>query len=272
MNVRKWLEIIGLDLIPYAIGLFTFINDASLEGMKLGGIYEKVQGLDLKKVEDALSYTKGLLDEESTRGEKIDSKAFNLIGVTAISTAFVTGISSLLPKGNHTIAFLIILALLYLTIVFSLTFTILLSSRVVRVGNYSYSVPEVTDVFKMKSQSLLEAKKERLASYVYCYSKNYRVNNVKASYLMGAQLWFRNSMIAFLLLAFILIPLFFSKTSNGSQQIATPAIVATYTYQGAPVNLSTPTSSPTLFVVQPTCIILPTETPTSVPAIGTPSP
>ncbi|MGD0857292.1 MAG: hypothetical protein ABSA18_16085 [Dehalococcoidia bacterium] len=272
MNARKFLEILGIDLFPYAIGLSKFEDDAPLEQAKLEDIQKQVQGFDQNKMDDALNYTKGLFDEESARGEKIESKAFSLISVTAISAAFITGVSSLLPKGYHTIASLIILAVLYLLIVFSLTLTILLASKVVVVGPYKYSAPDVADVIKMNSQALLETRKERLAIYLYCCSKNNQLHNVKASYLMGAQLWFRNSIIVFLFLALILVPFVFSNTNDNSQPLVTPTVVTIGTNQSTQAIVPAQTFSSPSFITRPTSAILPTETPTALLVISTHSP
>jgi hypothetical protein len=244
MNIGKLFEILGIDLLPYAMGLSKFTSNAPFEPTKLKEIREQVQGLDIKKLDEALNYTKELLDEESARGEKIESKAFSLIGVTGVSAAFVTGVSSLLPKGHQTTLSLILLAVFYLLVVISLTLTVLLASKVVVVGKYKYSTPDIADVFKMGSQVLLETKKDRLTSYLYCYANNNQLHNVKASYLIGAQLWFRNSVITFLLLALILIPVFFSNTIDNVQPLATQTFALTATLQETQIVIPvTPTSN-----------------------------
>jgi len=268
MNVGKLFEILGIDLLPYAMGLSKFTSNAPFEPTKLKEIREQVQGLDIKKLDEALNYTKELLDEESARGEKIDSKAFSLIGVTGVSAAFVTGVSSLLPKGHQTTLSLILLAVFYLLVVISLTLTILLASKVIVVGKYKYSTPDIADVFKMGSQVLLETKKDRLTSYLYCYANNYQIHNVKASYLIGAQLWFRNSVVTFMLLALILIPVFFCNTIDNVQSLATQTFVLTATLQETQIVIPvTPTSNLPLLTIQPTFAIKPAETPTSFPTV-----
>lgn len=270
MKVEKLFEVLGIDLLPYAIGLSKFKSSAPFEPTKLMEIREQVRGLDIKKVDEALNYTKELLDEESARGEKIESKAFSLIGVIGVSAAFVTGVSSLLPKEHQTTLSVIPLAIFYLLIVVSLTLTVLLASRVVVVGKYKYSTLDIADVFKMKSQSLLNTKKDRLTSYLYCYANNNQIHNIKASYLIGAQLWFRNSIITFLLLALVLIPAFFSDTTDVAQSLATQTLVLTATLQETLVPVTTTTNVPSS-TIQPTSAIKPSEAPTLFPTIVIPT-
>lgn len=239
ISIKQLLDLTGLDLIPYAIGLSTFKSNAPFEPSKLKDIRDKIQILEVDVLEDALKYSKELLDDESSRGEKTESKAYNLLGVTGISAAFITGISSLLPAESP-ITFNIILVFIltfYLFIVVSLTLTVLLASRVVAVRGYPR--PNIADIFKMRS--LIDAKLEQLSTYIYCFSQSCQRNNIKVSYLIGAQLWFRNSILIFLVLALLLICNFLTFTSNAQ-------ILATEVPSSVPTN---------------------TETPHLIPAIGT---
>jgi hypothetical protein len=262
MKIEKLFEIIGIDLIPYAIGLSKFKSNLPFEPIGLQDVRVQLQDLDAQKLEDALTYSKELLDSESARGEKTESKAYSLIGVTGISAAFVTGISSLLPNNYQlNLPFLLVLLLIsYLLIVVSLTMTVLLASRVVMVRSYTY--PDIADVFGMSSQSLLEAKLDRLATYLYCYAKNCQTHNVKVSYLMGAQLWFRNSVIVFLLLAFILIPNFINSTTGHTQISVTETSIITVTAQQISSASAIP---PTL--ISPTYTVTVQSTPATLPSM-----
>lgn len=264
MDARKLSELLGVDLIPYAFGLTEFDENKSNKPFTYKDIKEQIQGLGDKKLDDALNYSKELLNEESARGEKIESKAFSLIGVTGISTAFVTGISSLLPKANLTTFLLILLALSYVFVVISLTLTILLAFKVVVVGKYKYFTPDIFDVYKMESISLLETKKDRLTTYLSCYDNNSKIHNIKASYLIGAQLWFRNSVLSFLFLAFILIPVFFHNTSD-TNTLPTPTqtILLPIDLQETQ-NIGKPS-------IQPTLAKMASETPTMHSSIEIPS-
>jgi hypothetical protein len=87
--------------------------------------------------------------------------------------------------------------------VISLTFTVLLAARVVIVGEYKFSYPSIESAFHKDS---LAAKKERLNDYLFCYNTNCKIHNIKASYLIGSQKWFRNTILLFLMLSFALAP------------------------------------------------------------------
>jgi hypothetical protein len=263
------LTSLGLDLFPKAFGKWTE-EESPKETIK--AIEEKIGDLDKKKFDDAFAYSVELLNRENDRGGTIESKAQNLIGVTGITTGFITGIASLLPeKINHLVEWQgIVILLLYILIALSLTMTILLAFRVIKVGKYKTIILDIEDVFKMQSISYEDIRKERLASIIYAYNRNQRTYDKKASYLIGSQIWFRNAIILFLLLAIasaILLP--FAKTDNSSFTEATPP---------PPVNLTslTPmaysaTSNP--IAKTPTCtkqVSSPTIAVTKSP-VGTPT-
>lgn len=257
---NRIIETLGIDLFPYAIGTVEFKSDAPFEPTKLGDIQNQVKDLDAKKLDDALVYSKGLLDDESSRGEKLESKAYNLIGVTGISAAFITGISSLIPSELQPFHPMLLgtLLFIYILIVISLTVTVLLASRVVIVGNYRYSFPDIADVFKMNGQSAIEIKKDRLTTYIYCYAKNNQIHNIKASYLIGSQLWFRNSVVLFLLLAFTFIPNIFYSTgiylsqSSAVLSLTPTTAMLTETQTVVPATPTIPVSLTPSGTIQPT--------------------
>ena len=260
-QVLKILEISGLDLIPYAIGHSKFPSEPISETTKLDQIRNQVRELGTKETDDALSFSKGLLDEESARGDKIEGKAYNLISVSGISVAFITGIYTLLPKDAPATFSMALIGLLviYFFIVISLTLTVLLASKVIIVGEYKYSSPNIEDVFSMGSQPLLETKKDRLSTYIYSYAKNSQIHNTKGSYLIGAQLWFRNSVILFLILALVLILNFIIGATINSQIVVTgtPTLLQTQS-----VGSSTPIILPPPITASPTLDLKPTNTPT----------
>jgi hypothetical protein len=231
--VEKILDALGFSVIPYAFGLLKFKIQPPIDSSKLGLIKERIKGFTNKNADEALSYCKELFEEEMKRGGKIENKAYSLIGVTGVSAAFITGIPKLLPEKTigfflwHNISIMVV----YILIVISLTFTILLASRVVIVGGYKFAYPDVTDIFNINSQSLLSIKKERLNAYLYCYINNCKIHNIKASFLIGSQIWFRNTIILFLILAFILAPSIFSDLNGVSQNPPTTATIVNSSIQ-----------------------------------------
>jgi hypothetical protein len=71
--------------------------------------------------------------------------------------------------------------------------TIILAIKVVAVGEYRFSYPSANDIFELANKPLHDVKKERVSSLFSSFSQNNRVINRKATFLKGAQLWFRNS-------------------------------------------------------------------------------
>lgn len=235
--LNKIVESLGFDTIPYAIGFAEFKAIAPFEPSRFSEIKTRVDDIVGEKLVDALSFSKDILSAENDRGDKIENKAYSLIGTTGISTAFVTGITSLLANSSATSVFWVIIVL-YILIVLALTFTVLLASRVVIVGKYQYAYPDISDVFNMGSQALDTAQKDRLASYVYCYTKNFQIHNIKASYLTASQIWFRNAIILFLFLASMLV-------IGGFQNTDTTGILPSVTSSATAV-VASPSSTVTL--------------------------
>ncbi len=260
---RNLADVLGLDVISYALGFKKFTSTVPFQPSKFKEIEDKVHDLADKKLDDALAFSKEILDGENDRGDIIENKAHNLIGVTGISTAFVTGVTSLISDNVEPIFFWLI-PVLYVFIVLSFTFTVLLASRVVIVGEYKYASPEISDVFNMRTQDLNEARKERLASYIYCYGKNFQVHNIKASYLIASQIWFRNAVILFLFLALTLV---FSVSHKLDIITVTPTPLPSLSLTITPTGftgtqLYTPTANVTETKTTPTTIptLSPSET------------
>jgi hypothetical protein len=262
--IKKIWELLAIDYIYYALGISKFKSKAPFEPSKLSEIKEKFHGLTARKIDDALSYSKELLDAESARGDKIESKAYTLIGVTSVSAAFITGVSSLLPEKIQPIfpTLLFFLFFLFVLIVISFTLTILLASQVVIVGEYKYVTPDIADVFKMNDESLIDTKRERLSTYIYSYAKNSQIHDIKASFLIGSQLWFRNAVVLFLMFAFVLAITIFSSPNFSNSATPTPIVTATSTITITPTLSSTPTIT-RLFSKTPTAVtVLLSKTPT----------
>jgi hypothetical protein len=254
--IRKTVESLGFDEIPFALGFLKFQPYAPFQPTKLKDIEGQVENLTGNKLDDALSFCKGVLDEENERGDKIENKAANLIGITGISTAFITGVTSLISDKAIPLLFYMIL-FLYVLIVLSLTFTVLLAFRAIIVGEFKYSYLDISDVFSMSSKDLEKIKQERLASYLYCYGRNFQVYNVKASYLIGSQVWFRNTIVLFLILALILTLSVPHTTKDADiSPSSNPTIVQTVT----PVRLGA-SPFPTVIITSTIAPIL-TKTPT----------
>jgi len=257
--VSKVIELIGLDWFVILTGKPAF-EDAPLPyPTNFSEIREKFESLkDDKKLDEAVEYCSSLLKRENDRSDKVESKAFILIGITGIiATGFITGFASLLLDRNKVTSTWVSIpaAVLYILVVISLMWTIFLAMKVVAISDYRFSSPSANDIFRLADASLGYVKRERAASLFYSFAQNNRVVNRKATYLGGAQLWFRNSIILLLVLTLILAIYVPFQALSTVTQIPAPTTVPTATIQLVPTPTSTlqPTSTSTL--------VTPTNTP-----------
>jgi hypothetical protein len=256
LTVHKIIERLGLDWFILLIGKPAF-EDAPLPyPTTFSEIREKLGDLrDKEKLDDAIEYCSSLLKREEDRSDKVESKAFTLIGITGIATGFITGFAGLLLDRDKitSTSVLIPAAALYILVVISLMWTIYLAVKVVIVGDYRFTY---------------HVKRERAASLFYSFAQNVQVVNRKATYLGGAQLWFRNSIVLLLVLTLLLAvcaPLMPTSVPGvptppmGSSPTVQPTRAPTDTPQATPMPTGTPTRTPTS---TPTCT--PTATPTAI--------
>jgi hypothetical protein len=269
LAVHKAIERLGLDWFVILIGKPAF-EDAPLPyPTSLAEIRGKFGELKEKeKLDDAIEYCSGLLKREDDRSDKIESKAFTLIGITGIAAGFITGFAGLLlDRGKITSAWVLIpAAVLYTLVVISLMWSIFLAVKVVTVGDYWFTYPSANDILRLSNASLHYVKRERAASLFYSFAQNHRVVNRKATFLGGAQLWFRNSIILLLPLTLLLalyIPFKSSAPASGaSAPTVGPSPVQPTT---APTDTLQPTPAPTATVAVPTNTPITTPTATTRP-------
>jgi hypothetical protein len=268
MSVSRVIERLGLDWFVILSGKSAFEDAPSPYPATLSEIQDKFSGLqDKEKLDDAIEYCAGLLKREEERSDKVESKAFTLIGITGIATAFITAFAGLLLDQGKIAStpVLVAAAVLYILVVISLMLTIFLAMKVVTVGAYRFTYPGANDIFRLSDASLHYVKRERVVSLFYSFTQNVQVVNRKATYLGGAQLWFRNSIMSLLVLTLLLAIYtpFQSPTPTGVS-VPTPALAATDTPQPAPtpkpIPTFTPTTTPTLTPTFPTITVLPSST------------
>lgn len=271
----RLIEKLGLDWIPILFGI-SLVAEAPLPyPTTLPEVRSKLGDLkDEAKLNDAIDYCASLLKNEESRADKIESKAFTLIGITGIAAGLITGFAGLLLDSVKipSVFVLIFATTFYLLVVVSLMLTISLAVKVVIISDYRFTYPSANDIFQLSDASLRYVKHERAASLFYSFAQNVRVINRKATYLAGAQLWFRNSIILLLFLTLVLAAYIPFKALGSAATIVGPTSVPIST--DTPQPLSTPTlTSTSLPTATPT--FTPTYTPTSTTthtATHTPTP
>lgn len=201
-RLKKILELSGIDLIPWAFGLLPKEEDQQTKK------FEKtdLNGIEGQKLDEALLFAKDMLEKENARGETIEIKAQNLLGITGVATAFITGIVGLLPEKVTDLPGwqIIVTGIIYLFVVIALIMTILLAFRVIQVGDYKTATPSIDDIFFRSNLKIKDSKKKLLSAYIDSYKQNQQVHNNKATYLIGSQLWFRNAIMELFVLALML--------------------------------------------------------------------
>lgn len=275
--MNKVIERLGLDWLVILIGKPPF-EDAPLPyPMSLKEARERFGDLEGEKLDDALEYCGELLTREDDRSDKIESKAFRFIGITGIAAGFIAGFPALLLDREKLalIPVLLVVAGLYVPVVLSLMFTIYLAVKVVTVGDYVFTYPSASDIFELSEASLQYVKRKRAASLFYSFAQNHGVANRKATYLGGAQLWFRNSVVLLLVLTLLLALYTPLKSSAPAPGVSMPTVGLTVTVQptATPNNTLQPTLTPTVVVPTDTQIAVPTATVLPSPTITlTPTP
>lgn len=240
------IERLGLDWLPLLIGRQPFEDALPPFPSTFGEIRKSLGDLEGEKLDDALANCSDLLNREDDRSNKIESKAFTLIGITGIATGFITGFATLLlDRGKITsVAILTVAAFLYVLVVLSLMLTIYLAVKVVTITDYRFTYPSANDILNRSMACLSYIKRERTIALFYSFVKNIREINRKATYLGGAQLWFRNSIVLLLVLTLLLAiyaPIG-SLTQANKMQVPIGGLIPTI----QPTTRATDTPMPTL--------------------------
>ena len=263
-------EAFGLDWLLVLAGKSPFKDPPLYDTATIAQIRERFGDMrGGKKLDDAVAHCTALVKREEERSEAIESKAFTLTATAGIAASFIVAFGSLLldrAKLDNT-PLLWITAIFYILAVLALVLTVYVALRVVRVGDYVFAYPSPEDIFVLSTGTLADVKLERAASLYYSYVRNLAVVNRKASYLQGAQLWFRNSVVLLLVLAFTLATYALLRPSSPSAAPVAPIPAVTVTVQASAAPSITPQPLPTA-----TPAAAPTTQPASSPAVSSASP
>ncbi len=125
LTLRKVIEILGLDWLVMLLGKPAFDDAPPPNAVTLSEARAKFSKLKNEKLQDALGHCTALVKREEERADKIESKAFNLIGITGIASGFITGFATLLLDSNKidSLIVLLVVAILYFLLAFSLVWT-----------------------------------------------------------------------------------------------------------------------------------------------------
>lgn len=133
---NRIIEKLGLDWLVMLLGRPAFEDAPLLYAADLAGVRGKFSDLrGNEKLEDAVDYCAELLKREKDRADKVETKAFSLIGNTGITVTLIVGLGGLLfiPGRASLSCVLVAIGVFYIVAVFSLVFTIYLALKVVNV-------------------------------------------------------------------------------------------------------------------------------------------
>lgn len=203
--VRLAAEWTGVDWFGLLLGVepFQLKPDPWMESERLReevGAFSTLDAVDL-----ALRVCEDLQERESERSSKIEGKALHLIGSVGLPSGIVLGAFGFLLQSGMKLPAQLYTALfaLFSLSAISLLWAVFLGLRVVVVAGPPSSSPDSLDVLNLATQEIVTWKKDRTADLLVSYSMNVKRTNRKATYLIGAQLWFRNAVALLLLFAVV---------------------------------------------------------------------
>jgi hypothetical protein len=161
---------------------------------------------DDEQLADALRTGEAFLLQEDERDARIEGKAASLLAATGLSATIMLSALGLLkdtlrPHDGWPVR----VALFSFVAVALLSFgvALVLALRVIETGRFKRMEPDPCDVLKSAGQHARDRKCELIWDRFHSAERNRDMINGKATYLIGAQIWFRNAAIAAVLAALI---------------------------------------------------------------------
>lgn len=200
---------------------------------------------------------KRLENDDRDREKTIESKAVTLIGSITLASTFIVGVSQLSLSNSIYSSWLHILILaLYVFLGCSLFLTISLALKATQVGRYrpkSPSLINLWDQWGQKEGNPDEAYHDQAVTRLYIYIYTRCLINFKAMYVIGAQCWFRNTVVLLFFLSMALgFPRLVSSNQTNTSSVTSTPVLPTQTFTNTPTLLpsltSTATQSPAVAV------------------------
>jgi hypothetical protein len=207
-RLASLLEQLGIDWLPELFGKRCFDVEPPPFEVSDEKLDEAIGHLDS---EDSICRTveevSEAFDQETQRINTIEDKAKWLFSASSLPSAVALagiGYFSSLVGLSPAAAIWLAIFLLSLSLV-ALLFTALLSWKTLHIHDYVFQTPSPKAVLSIGELGVDRFFKEKAKALFSALCWNTTVANVKGTYLGGAQLWFRNSVIL-ILLAVILVP------------------------------------------------------------------
>jgi len=246
--VKGLLDTTGLDWLPVVVSdrFYTpYVQEHAQENQEITESFEAHQTkLKIKQITDVIQELSKLKTDEDNRQEKIEAKALSLISFTGLSSAFVAGLVTVLGSAQYSEVLRQRVVIVYSLLLLSLFVTVVLAIKAIRVGKFSFMFPHITNFWEREDMTDIEYYRDQARDLLRSYIHNRGIVNDKASFVAGAQDWFRNTiMLLMLMIAFIVFTPSQTSSTGADSCTATPTPVYTATYTATPPLTPTPTST-----------------------------
>jgi hypothetical protein len=143
----------------------------------------------------------------------------------------------------------------FILVVAALMLTLYLALKVVRISAYTY--PSADDIFSLTTSSIQEVKRKRVSSLFYSSAQNTKLVNRKGTYLIGAEIWFKNSITLLMCITLLLGVNTFFKSPGTTQTAVVVQPTPTTLVQSTPVPTPSPIVTITITVPSPVPTVKP---------------
>jgi len=262
---RNWLtsflDTTGLDWIPIIFDETKFPEYPRPTVERHKEIQAQTADLADEVVDEIVVYYEKLFENDDKRASTIESKAFSLMGITGIASSFIIGFAQFLLTNNSFPSIIrIVVMVLYSLIGGSLLITLLLARKAIVIGKYNFMAPDPLDRLELKKTNRNDIYRQYAADLLRSYENNLALINDKATYVRGAQDWFRNAILLLFILSMVFTIYLLFRPNLDVQVTPQPIPVFVVTVTSTPTY--TPTYTPTL-TPAPTSTSTPLATPTS---------
>jgi len=170
----------------------------------LDEIQSRMKIQDKDKIEETLKYCESLLATEEERKKTLESKATTLTGITGLASSVIFGFAGFIFDKIRNINVFLLLSVTILYVILSVYITKSIYYSIMALKPDKYLHPDANEIFSLSDKSIEEVRRERAIDSFYSYVKNIDLNNKKATLLLKAQNYFRNSVIALTIISLML--------------------------------------------------------------------
>lgn len=202
---------------------------------------EMLPTLKEENLQTVIGELENRIDLEEKRADKLETKAFSLIGLTSIVGILIGGLAQLtLTDTLYSPALKIFLTTSYITIGISLLMTIGLARQVIK-AELKDTSPQVHNLWGLGVLKKDTLYRQHAKTVLQTYLNNHAQTNKKGTYVIAGQDWFRNTIVLLFLLLIV-----FGLQSVGSTAPCTSCEPPSTTQLMITDTLISPTELPTV--------------------------